>query len=133
MNDERRIEIGRRLLERMNELAGEGGVCEDTVRDAVCDVLHAAVKDGLIERKKVDVITGSCADHVRTELKEEADELWNRLAMLEERETMHAEAGQADQVRRIQHEMLPIKHRINQLESTVLYDEAEERPCPDSP
>ena len=130
MNNERRTEIGRALLERFNELSGEAGVDEDTVRDAVCDILHAALVDDHLKPENLNTVVASCVDHIRIERKEESSRLWNELAMLEDREAASAEAGQIDQVRRIQHEMLPIKRRISQLEGTVLYDEAEERPCP---
>jgi hypothetical protein len=128
MNNERRTEIGRALLERFNELSGEAGVDEDTVRDAICDLLHAAMADSHLKPENLNTVVTSCVDHVRIEREEERTQLWNDLAILEDRETMYAEARQAEQVRRIQHEMLPIKHRINQLEGTALYSEAEEQP-----
>lgn len=130
MNNERRTEIGRALLERFNGLSGEAGVDQDTVRDAICDLLHAAIADSHLKPENLNTVVASCVDHVRIEREEESSQQWNELSLLEDRETMYAEAGQADQVRRIQHEMLPIKHRINRLEGTALYSEAEERPCP---
>ena len=71
-NNERRIEIGRDLLLRYEALTDDKEeVDEATVRDAVCDILHAATKDGLIKLHELDVALTSCADHVRVELEED--------------------------------------------------------------
>ena len=67
-----RTEIGRSLLEHFNELSGEGRVDEDTVRDAICDILHAAVEDDHVETPDdMDAMLAACVINVNAELENE--------------------------------------------------------------
>ena len=139
MNNETRIEIGRALVDLYQNMVGDA--CKDRkddMIDAIADILHAAIADQLCEVPDLPHVARAAADHAVEELQRLAidemtkEEAWDRLATLEYRETAYAEAGQAEQVRRIQQAMVPIKRRINRVEGTVLYDEAEVTACSSS-
>ena len=70
-----RRHIGGVLLDATCELQGESGVDEDTVRDAICDILHAAIGRGYLQKNDEDIssMLACCTDNVFEELKEESE------------------------------------------------------------